>query len=205
MGDETGKRMAENYEITHGIRIGDKEVVFGVDEKAEMPYLCGFYTCNSIFESYQDCMVGDDYVEILEMFAGRIKEQCEKVRQEQARVTVPRVKITAEMCTPVFRCGDIVGKLMAVKAEALRPEYRSAEHQLIYITGGNGAREKSLGTACYCIALYSGEHERWERYDLQGEVKPECLPEWAKERLAKIQDQETVKAVPNQNKDMEVR
>ena len=40
-----------------------------------------------------------------------------------------------------------------------------------------------------------------------GEVKPECLPEWAKERFAEIQKQEAAKAAPNQNqnKDMEVR
>ncbi len=43
MEQETEKRMAENYEITQGIQIGDKEVVFGIDEENEMPYFCGFY------------------------------------------------------------------------------------------------------------------------------------------------------------------
>ncbi len=201
------KRMAENYEITQGIRIGDKEVVFGVDEKAEMPYLCAFYSSDGILESYQECMAGNDYAEILELFADRVKEQCIKVHGEQEKVTVPREKITADKCIPLFKCGDIAGKVMAVKPEALRPEYRSAEHQLILVKGGNGAREHSLGSACYCIALYSGEHERWERHDLAGEVKPECLPEWARERFAKIQKQESAKAAQNQNKikDMEVR
>lgn len=207
MSDENEKRMVENYEITQEIKIGDREVVFGVDEKAEMPYLCAFYASNSIFESYQECMVGDDYVEIMELFADRVKAQCVKVHGEQEKVTVPREKITADKCIPTFQCGDITGKVMAVKPEALRPEYRSAEHQLILVTGGNGARERSFGSACYCITLYSGEHGRWERYDLAGEVKPECLPEWAKGRLAEIQKQEAAKAAPNQNKnkDMEVR
>ena len=207
MGDEKEKRMAESYEITQGIRIGDKEVVFGVDEKAEMPYLCAFYSSNGIFESYQECMVGDDYAEIMELFADRVKAQCVKVHGEQEKVTVPREKITADKCIPMFKCGDIAGMVMAVKPEALRPEYRSAEHQLILVTGGNGAREHSLGSACYCITLYSGENGRWERYDLAGEVKPECLPEWAKGRLLQIQEQEAAKATPNQNKnkDMEVR
>ena len=207
MGDEKEKRMVESYEITQGVRIGDKEVVFGVDEKAEMPYLCAFYSSNGILESYQECMVGDDYAEIMELFAERVKAQCVKVHGEQEKVTVPREKITADKCIPMFKCGDIAGKVMAVKPEALRPEYRSAEHQLILVTGGNGAREHSLGSACYCITLYSGERGRWERYDLAGEVKPECLPQWAKERFAEIQKQEAAKAAPNQNKnkDMEVR
>lgn len=186
MSDETEKRMAENYEVMQGIRIGDKEVVFGVDEKAELPYFCAFYEENGMFESYQKGMVGDDYIEMVELFADRVKEQCEKVRGEQEAVTVPRVKITTDMCKPMCQCGDIVGKVMAVKPEALRPEYRSAEHQLIYVRGGNGARQKAMGSSCYCTVLYSGENERWERYDLAGEVKNECLPQWAKEQAAEI-------------------
>ena len=205
MSDEQEKRMVENYEITQGIRIGDKQVVFGGDEKNEMPYLCAFYTSNGILESYQECMVGDDYVEIMELFADRVKTQCVKVHGEQEKVTVPREKITADKCIPTFQCGDITGRVMAVKPEAIRPEYRSAEHQLIYVTGGNGAGERSFGSACYCITLYSGEHGRWERYDLAGEVKPECLPEWAKEKFAEIQKQEMEKSATKQNKDMEVR
>lgn len=41
-----------------------------MDEKAEMPYLCALYTGNELFGSYTDCMVADDYVEIVEMFPG---------------------------------------------------------------------------------------------------------------------------------------
>jgi len=202
MGDKKDRRMVENYEITNGIMVGDKEVVFGVDEKAEMPYLCGFYVRNSIFESYQECMVGDDYAEIMELFADRVKAQCTKVHEEQAKVTVPREKITAMMCTPLFQCGDIEGKVMVVKLEALRPEYRSADCQLIYVTGGHGARKDSLGTSCYGISLYSGKREQWRRYEFQGEIKQEYLPMWAKERLEELQmhDLETGKSVSNQYK-----
>ncbi len=199
------KRMVQNYEITHGIPIGDKEVVLGKDETNEMPYLCAFYSGNDIFGSYTDCMVADDYVEIIEMFAERVKAQCVKVREEQAKVTVPREQITADMCLPLKGDDCLVGKIAAVRADAIRPEYRSAEHQLILVTGGNGARGGARGNACFSTNLYTGERSRWERYDIQGEVKPECLPEWAKERFAEIQKQENAKAVPDQNKDREVR
>lgn len=205
MSDKTEKRMAENYEITQGIRIGDKEVVFGIDEKCELPYLCGFYTSNAIFGSYEECMAGDDYVEMVEMFADRIREQCRKVREEQAKVTVPRETITAEMCIPLSGSANLEGKVAAIKADVLRPEYRSAEHQLIYVTGGNGARGGARGSACYCISLYSGECGRWERYDIQGEVKPERLPGWAKERLVTIQRQESANMVPEQKRETEAR
>lgn len=199
------KRMVQNYEITHSIPIGDKEVVLGIDEKNEMPYLCAFYTSNDIFGSYTDCMVADDYVEIVEMFAERVKAQCVKIREEQAKVTVPREQITADMCLPLKGSDCLVGKVVAVRADSIRPEYRSAEHQLILVTGGNGATGGARGSACFSTNLYSGERSRWERYDIQGEVKPECLPEWAKERFTEIQRQETEKSVSKQNKDMEVR
>lgn len=200
MGNETRKRMVESYEITNGIPIGDKEVVLGMDEKNEMPYLCAFYTSNDIFGSYTDCMVSDDYVEIVELFAERVKAQCVKVREERAKVTVPRELITADMCLPLKGSDSLEGKVAAVRADSIRPEYRSAEHQLILVTGGNGARGDARGNACFCTNLYSGERSRWERYDIQGKVKPECLPEWAKERLAEIQKQEYRKQ-PQQNQE----
>lgn len=197
MSDSQEKRMAENYEITQAIRIGDKEVVFGVDEKSEKPYFCAFYEKQFLFgyikERYEDCVTSNDYVEIVELFAQRVQEQCEKVRGEWDKVTVPRDKVTAEMCFPNDYSKSILSKVVAVKPEALRPEYQSAENQLIFITGGNGARANSRGTACFCKNLYSGEDARWDRYDIQGEVKPEHLPEWAKERLTAIQKEQAEK------------
>ncbi|MDD4509295.1 MAG: hypothetical protein PHY23_00005 [Oscillospiraceae bacterium] len=196
MSDE--KRMAENYEITQAIRIGGREVVFGVDEKAERPYFCAFYGKQFLFgfikERYEECVTGDDYVEIVELFSQRIKEQCDKVRAEWAQTEVPRKRITAEMCSPNDYAQSIEGKIVAVKLSTLHPEYQSAEHQLIYITGGSGARANSRGTACFCKNLYTGEDTRWERYDIQGEIKTAHLPDWAKERLAVIQAEQAQKS-----------
>ena len=48
------KRTAENYEITQAVRIGGKEVVFGVDETNVEPYFCAFYTANELFYEYSD-------------------------------------------------------------------------------------------------------------------------------------------------------
>lgn len=185
MEDKLEKRKVENDEITQSIYVGDKEIVMGVDETCEMPYLCAFCKQNVFLESYTDCIVGDDYVEMADLFARRIQEQCENVKEEQKKITVPRKTITANMCFPLK--GDLLGKVVAVKANILRPEYCFADCQLVYVTGGNGARENARGSACFSINLYSGEGRRWDRYDLQGEVKPECMPEWAKKRFAEVE------------------
>ena len=190
MNGQPEKRMADNYEITQAIPIGDKEVVMGMDETNAMPYFCAFYSKNGICGSYSDCMVSDDYVEIMEIFSERVREQCEKVREEQEKITVPMEPITADMCLSLAYDTSLVGKVAAVRLDALKPEYRSAPDQLVYVTGGIGARGKARGSACICTNLYSGKSSRWERQDMQGEVRPEFLPDWAKVRAEKIQKKE---------------
>ena len=72
IGDEnmqTDKRMAGDYEIIHAIHVGDKEVVFGVDEKADSnrKYLCGYYTTNELFGHFEENMASGDYLGIMEL------------------------------------------------------------------------------------------------------------------------------------------
>lgn len=195
MSDE--KRMAENYEITHSFHIGDREVVFGVDEKSEQPYFCALYQKETVLcyirERYEDCVVMSDYIEIMELFAQRIQEQCAKVREQWGQITVPREPVTADMCYPHDYGQKIVGKVVAIKTSSLRPEYRTADYQLVLVNGGNGAYANSRGTACFSVNLYTGENVRWNRSDVLGEIKPEYMPEWAKQRLETIRQAEQQK------------
>ncbi len=190
MDGQLEKRMADHYEIIQSVWIGDKEVVMGVDMTNAMPYFCAFYTCNEIFDSYDNCMVSDDYVEMLELFAERVSGQCQKLREEQERITVPKETITADMCQQVASDANMVGNVMAIRADALRPEYRLAPYQLVLVTGGNGARANARGRACFCKNLYDGEGQKCVRSDFYGEVKPEHLPDWARERLEKMRKKE---------------
>ena len=187
MKDE--KRMAHDYEITQAIHIGDKEVVFGVDDKNEfdLKYLCAYYQSNDIIGQYSECLVSTDYVEIMKLFASRIAEQCDKVRAEQEKVTVPLEMITPEQCIPDNYKKSIEGKAIVIRPDVLRHEYQTADRQLWLCTGGFGAAANSRGSACFCTNLYSGKESRWERRDVMGEMK--VLPDWAKERLAAVQAQ----------------
>ena len=184
------KRMAGNYEITQALRIGDREVVFGIDPASDQPYFCALY--QKVFEiirfreRYEACFASDNFVDVAEQFAAYVQEQCQKVREEWAKVTVPRIRITEEMCIPHDYGQDLTGKIVAIKPSVLRPEYRSADHQLVLVDGGSGAAANSYGTTCFCVNLYTGESVRWRRYDVLGEVKPECLPDWAERRAAEI-------------------
>lgn len=188
--EEKEKRMAGTYEITHGLRIGDREVVFGIDPNSTEPYFCALYQKQyeiiQIKERYENCMVSDDYVEIVEQFSKYLQEQCCKVREEWANITVPRIPVTEEMCIPHDYGQDLRGKVVAIKPDVFRPEYRTADHQLVLITHGSGVSANRMGTACYARNLYTGETERFERYEVMGEVKAACMPDWARERAEAI-------------------
>lgn len=195
MSAEAEKRMVETYEITQSLRIGDREVVFGVDPDPanEKPYFCALYHQRyeiiQVRDVYEECMVSDDYIELVELYAEYVKRQCQKVREEQDKVAVPRIRITAGMCLPNDEGLDINGKIMAIKPDVLRPEYRTADRQLVLVDGGFGAVANRHGASCFCTNLYTGEHANWRRYELLGEVKPEYLPDWAKERAEKVRQQ----------------
>ena len=142
---------------------------------------------------------------MVELFADRIREQCAKVRAEWEKVTVPREMFTQEDCLPNDYSQGIEGKVVAVKPDVLRPEYRSADHQLVYITGGSGALGSPHGTTCYGKNLYSGDDVTWKRHEILGEVKPEHLPAWAKEKAAElVQNRQERKQPHKKGKEMEL-
>lgn len=180
-------RKAGAWTITHSLHIGDKEVVFDEDkESVETPYMCGFCQANELMRGYSDCIGGDDYLEIMQLFVERINEQIEAVKEEIAEIPYPIEPITADLCYPNDLSKSIDGKIVALKADVLRREYRIATHQILRVDGGFGASANSRGSAVFVTNLYSGEQYRVERRDVLGEIKPDHLPHWALEKAALI-------------------
>ena len=180
MSDE--KRIAGEYEIKQAIHIGDREIVFGEDSKQpdKVSYLVGDYYCNDLFGSYQNTVAGSDYLEMMQEFLDRVSLQIESLRTEISQTDISHEPILLKDCIPDDRSKSIKGKVIAIKADCLRPEYRRAASQLYLVTGGHGAQGNSRGNAVFCDNLHSGEHTRFERYDVMGVVRADCLPEWAK-------------------------
>lgn len=184
------KRMAGDYTILTGLRVGDQEVVIGENRKAPTGerFMCAFCQQNEIMRLYSDCMVSDDYLEIAQLYAQRIVEQAEKTRTEFQQLTPPEADITpltAADCDPITMDDKILDKVIVIKADILRPEYQRATHQLKLCTGGFGAYGRSRGSACFCTDLASGRKSRFECMDVLGTIEPEKLPQWAKDGLAR--------------------
>ena len=171
------KRMISSYEVTQSIHIGKKEVVFGIDEKEEYPYLVCYCTYDNPLsaEWVTDAVGSDDYLEAMQMFTDRVQEQIESVRAEQEQFKFDMTPFTIDDCIPDDKCGSIVGKVVVINAEVNRHEYRHSAYQLVLADGGHGALG-GRGQAVFGTSLADGKHARWERCDVLGEIKPEKMP-----------------------------
>lgn len=188
------KRMLGSYEVKQSIHIGKKEVVFGVNEANQYPFMVCYCTYdNPLSAAWATEAVGsDDYLEAMQIFVDRVQEQIEAVKEEQSRFEFDMTPFTKDDCIPDNRNKSIVGKVVVINTELNRYEYQHSAYQLVLVNGGNGATG-GRGQAVFGTCLANGEHARWERYDVLGVIKPEKMPDWAKEALAQIKAQEKEK------------
>lgn len=193
------KRMIHSYEVVSSIMIGEKEIVIAMDQKNTdgEKYMTCFVERNELFERYDECLLSDDYAEIAKIYGSRIANEAELWMEKTQRLGIPITVITENDCVTDHYSHDLHGKVIAIDAKHLRPEFQRADKQLFLVYDGFGASPNSRGSAVYCTNLYSGKNTRMERYQVLGEVKPECMPEWAKEKADAI-----IKA--NKRKDKEV-
>lgn len=164
--------------------------------KKPLSLLMALFMCLGMFAEYSEVMASDDFPEIAELFGRRVAEQAQKTRIELNKPRIQGINdrlITAESCTPLSGEDDLHGKIVVVKPDVLRREYRRATHQLKLCTGGFGASPHSRGTACFCIDLYTGKESRYERMDVMGTMEPENLPGWARHGLTAIQQEQAQK------------
>ena len=188
------KRMLGNYEVVNSIYIGDKEVVFGVDKSDKYPFLVSYCDYHNPFGvPWATESVGcDDYLEAMGIFIQRVQSQIEQTKSELSKFAFDNTVFTKDHCIPDKRSNSIVGKVVVINAEPKRYEYQHSAYQLVLADGDNGATG-GRGQAVFGTCLATGKRARWERYDVMGEIRPERMPEWAVEALAKIQTQEKAK------------
>jgi hypothetical protein len=186
MSDE--KRKIGEYTVLSAVDVGEKEIILASNEQSTdgEKYLCGFVERNDLFELCSECMVSDDYIEIVHLFGSRVANEAELFREQVEKLDIPVAVITEADCIPDHYTKDINGKIIAIDPKVLKPEFRRTDRQLYLVTGGFGASANSRGSAVFCTNLHTGESTRYERMDIMGEVKPECMPDWAKEKAQEL-------------------
>ena len=102
---------------------------------------------------------------------------------------MPIETLDREHCRERGEKESLEGKLIILRPTSLAPEYRTADCQLGFATGGFGCSPGAGGRAVYFEELYSGERCRWESGDVLGIADPDTLPDWAKEKLTERETQ----------------
>ena len=178
-------RMADTYEIETAFYLNGKEIVFGVDKKAELSYMVAFCSINPIFgfEQYYNCIVTNSYAEAMQEFGQRINAEAELALETQKERGIFDT-LTIDDCIPGSRNGDYEGELVVIRADILQRDKQTADYQLCRATVGFGCKASAGGRAVFCQTVFDNREMRYDRTDILGVIKPERIPNWAKERIA---------------------
>lgn len=185
-------------EVYQDMDIGDKSIMLGKIGAGEYSgkYVCSYIHPERGIYKYTDVMISEDYFEALNAFVQHVQEQADKTRIE---ITAPFFDgvnlepIDVYGCRQLSEDDTLIGKVVVIKADVLRPEYQHSTYQLRLCTGGFGAYPHSRGSACFCKSLLTGEEGRFERDEILGTIDRDKLPLWAKQKLDAIQQQEKKK------------
>ena len=172
-----------DYEIITSIKIGKYEIVLAENPDAVQyeRFLCGYAENNGIFERLIDCAVSDSYADVAALLGERVAEKAEEAQKEfeqEKNVVGDNREIKANECEKITD-GDILkGKVVVIRGDAFRSEYRRAAHQMYLCTGGFGAQPNARGRSCFCRSLFDGHDATFQRQDILGVYPTEKLPEW---------------------------
>lgn len=185
------ERQFGTYKVFQSFHIGDREVVMAEDTNAAVDemYLCAFVEDNGIMRRLVDAMVSDDYTEIAQLYAERIKEQAKEAHRQTFTLRFQGYDDRPiRDCSPITYQDNLEGRIVVINSDKLRREYRLASCQLKLCIGGSGAHPNSRGTSCLCVDLHTGKHSYFRRSDVLGTMAEAQLPEWAQLGLSKYRD-----------------
>ena len=198
------KRMVGDYTVINSMYIGHKEIILGENPKAASGerYVCCYAERVMFYEQYLEAQVSDDFAEIVKLYGERVTQAADEIMKETEKVASEigmNDEITAKDCKPISYDDAIEDKVIVIRGNVLRPEFRHASHQLMLCTGGFGAQKNARGRTCYCISLYSGKQTSFYRGDVLGVMDKRALPEWAKIGLQNaLEIRQNEKSHPNE-------
>ena len=91
-----GKRKIGEYTVLCSVNVGEKEVILASNEQSTNgdKFMCGFAERNDLFELCSECMVSDDYIEIVHLFGSRVANEAELFKEQVEKLDIPITLIT---------------------------------------------------------------------------------------------------------------
>lgn len=94
-------------------------------------------------------------------------------------------------CIKYSKSENYTDKLLILKADILKAEYRFGEYQYFLAKSGFGCDPAKLGTKVFGQFLIDGENTSFSRGDFLGIADEDQLPNWAKEKMNQIESEKT--------------
>ena len=163
------KRMIGDYQVINSMYIGHRDIILGENPDAvkEERYLCCYVEQTPLFERYTEAIASDDFAEIVKIYGERMTRAAEDFikEEETAKAEIgENEEIANGKCTKITWEESIENKVIVIKGNVLRPEFRHASHQLYLCTGGFGAQPNARGRTCYCTSLLDGRKTSYYLY-----------------------------------------
>lgn len=154
------------YDLIQSIQLDGIYYAVAECPDAEKSFLCWRHSIDRGFgeESHMIPIFSNDYVHVMREFIKQISVALDGLDLDRI-YRGSDYPLDKKDCVPDGMDANIKGKVVAIKPDALLPEYRSCSHQLMLATGGFGCSPNSNGRAVFGINIYSGEQERWNRRD----------------------------------------
>ena len=97
--------------------------------------------------------------------------------------------VGTEVTIPKSNEDSYENRLLILKPESLKEEFRHAEFQYFLARAGFGCAPSKLGTKVFGEFLCDGEKASFRRYDFLGIADENKLPDWAKQKLQNMAGQ----------------
>ena len=82
---------------------------------------------------------------------------------------------------------DFENKILVLNPFGIKDEYKKPEYQLFFTQSGFGCSPTASGRKVFGTFLYDGEKTNFDRSRFLGVLKPEHIPDWAKEKANALQ------------------
>ena len=144
------KRKIGEYTVLCSVNVGEKEVILASNEQSTNgdKYMCGFAERNDLFELCSECMVSDDYIEIVHLFGSRVANEAELFKEQVEKLDIPITLITEADCIPDHYSKDINGKIIAIDPKVLKPEFQRADRQPTMLREVSVRRQTAVEVLC---------------------------------------------------------
>lgn len=91
-------------------------------------------------------------------------------------------------CIPDSSYDDYSYRLLILRPEILKDEYKKGDYQYFFAKLGSGCSPTSRGRQVFGEFLCDGEKTHFDRHEFIGIADETLLPDWAKEKLAELID-----------------